>query len=154
MAPLPLDTSQKEILEQEVRAFLPKIFDAEVRARYTALLQEVERGELSPQGLKTLEGLLEVLLESGRARSLHGPMGESALASLFQKTSKGLALTQTATEVNQALKGLQGQTLRSMAFRPLGPGSWVCTLQTDRCELTLRIGREGLRLSSLGVDLG
>jgi hypothetical protein len=40
-----------------------------------------------------------------------------------------------------------------MSFRPSRPGSWVLTLQTDRCELTLRIDRREIRVDNLGIDL-
>jgi hypothetical protein len=55
--------------------------------------------------------------------------------------------------VNQALKGIEDQVVKKMSFRPSKPGSWVLTLQTDRCELTLRIDRREIRVDNLGIDL-
>ncbi len=154
MATGPLDEFQKEILEREVRAFLTGVADPEAQARYAGLLQEVEDGEVSEECSTALEGILQVVLESGRARKLYGPPGENSLNSLFQKTPRGSALVQQANEVNKALKGLEGQTLGGVSFRSTGPGSWGLTLQTDRGELTLRIDRQGIRVHDLEVDLG
>ncbi|HJY82509.1 MAG TPA: hypothetical protein VKK81_15690 [Candidatus Binatia bacterium] len=154
MATGPLDEFQKEILEREVRAFLTGVADPDAQARYAGLLQEVEDGEVSEEFSPALEGILAVILESGRARKLYGPAGENTLTTLFQKTPRGSALVQQANEVNKALKGLEGQTLGGISFRSIGPGSWGLTLQTDRGELTLRIDRQGIRVHDLEVDLG
>lgn len=154
MATLFLDEFQKEILEREVRVFLKGLADPEAQACYANLLQKVENREVTEELSEALEGILEIVLESGRARKLYGPAGENTLTSLFQKTPHGSALVKLANEVNQALKGLESQILGGITFRSSGPGSWVLTLQTDRCELTLRIDRRGIWVDNLGVDLG
>jgi hypothetical protein len=154
MATVSLDAFQQEILEQEIRAFVTGWINPEAQARYAALLQEVQSGEVSEAHAGTLEGLLEIVLESGRARTLYGPPGENTLTSLFHKTPHGSALVRETNAVNQALKGLEEQALRGVTFRSAGPGSWALTLQTDRCELTVRIDRRGVRVDTLGVDFG
>jgi|SRR5215475_1471191 len=149
-----LDELQQEILGQEILTFLNGVSDPETHARYTGLLHEVEDGEVGEESAAALEGMLTIILESGRARKLYGPAGENTLTALFQKTPRGSALVQQATEMNRALKGLEGQKLSGIAFRSTGPGAWGLTLQTDRGELTLRIDRQGIRVNSLEVDLG
>jgi hypothetical protein len=154
MTTVSLDEFQKEILSREVRAFVKGWIDPEVQARYAALLQEVESGTITEECCESLEGLLEIILESGRARKLYGPAGENSLVSLFQKVPRGSALVRQANEVNQALKGLESQILGGITFRSSGPGSWSLTLQTDRCELSLRIDRRGIQVENMGVDFG
>ena len=154
MPMLLIDEFHKEILDREVRTFLAGVTDPEAQARYAGLLQEVENREVSEECGAALEGILTIVLESGRARKLYGPAGENSLTTLFEKTSHGSALVQQANEVNRALKGLEGQTLGGISFRSTGPGSWGLTLQTDRGELTLRIDRQGIRVNNLEVDLG
>jgi hypothetical protein len=154
MATLSLDELQQDLLTREVRAFVYGLADPEAQARYTGLLRAVESGEISEEHLDPLAGLLAVVLESGRVRALHGPAGENALLSLFQKTPQGAALAQMANAVNQALTGLERQVLAGITFRSTGPGTWALTLQTDRCELTMRIDRRGIQVENLGVDLG
>lgn len=153
-APISLDPFARELLQHEVFILTRGWNDPEIRARYTALLREVESGTITEERLVTLGDLLEIVLESGRARHLYGPAGENALTALFQKTPRGVALRQQAQEVNRALAGLEGQTFGSIAFRAAGPGSWVLTLQTNHCELTVRIDRQGVRAQNLEVDLG
>jgi hypothetical protein len=150
---IPVDAFQKGILEREVQAFLKGVADPEAQAHYTDLLQQVENEEVGEELAEALEDILEILVESGRARKLYGAAGENSLISLFQKTARGSALAQMSTEVNQALKGMQGQTLKGIHFRSSGPGSWALTLETDQCELTLRIDRKGLKVGSIGIDL-
>jgi hypothetical protein len=149
-----LDEFQKEILEQELRAFLSGVADPESQARYAGLLQAIEDREVGEEFSPALEGILAIVLESGRARKLYVPAGENSLTSLFQKTARGSALVQQANEVNKALKGLEGQAIGGISFRSTGPGSWGLTLKTDRGELTLRIDRQGIRVDNLEVDLG
>ena len=149
-----LDELQQEILAQEVQTFLHGVTAPEAQVRYASLLQEVEGGEVGEEGVAALEGILTIILESGRARKLYGPPGENSLNSLFQKTPRGSALVQQANAVNKALKGLEGQLLGSIAFRSTGPGAWGLTLQTERGELTLRLDRQGIRVHDLEVDLG
>jgi len=149
-----LDELQREILEREVRTFLNSVTDPESQGRYAGLLQEVADGEVSEEFAAALEGILTLILESGRARKLYGPASENSLNSLFHKTARGAALVQQANEVNQALKGLEGQRLSGISFRSTGPGAWGLTLQTDRGELVLRIDRQGIRVNSLEVDVG
>jgi hypothetical protein len=152
MATLALDEFQQEILVQEIRALGSGWADQKARDRYAALFREVQGGEISEACSETLEGLLEMVLETGRARALYGPAGENSLLSLFHKTTRGSALVRQAHEVNQALKGLDGQTLIEITFRSAGPRSWGLTLQTDRCELTVRIDRRGIQVDTLGVN--
>ncbi len=121
MATLSINALQKEILEQEVWAFLKGLIEPDAQARYAALLQQVEDEEIAEELSGALEGILEIVVESGRARKLYGPIGENSLTSLFQKTPKGSALSPMTTQVNQALGGLQGRIRRS-AFVPRDPG--------------------------------
>jgi hypothetical protein len=154
MATLSLDELQQDILSREVRAFVRGWADPEAQARYAALLHAVESGAVGEEHIDTLAGLLAVVLESGRVRALYGPAGENSLLSLFQKTPQGSSLAQMANAVNQALTGLEQQVLAGITFRSTGPGAWALTLQTDRCELSVRIDRRGIHVENLGVDLG
>ncbi|MBI3801953.1 MAG: hypothetical protein HY268_33915 [Deltaproteobacteria bacterium] len=154
MTSIILDEFHKEILEREVRLFLNGVTDLEAQARYAGLLQGVEAGEVGEEFAAALEGILTIVLESGRARKLYGPPGENSLNSLFHKTPRGSALVQQVNAVNKALKGLEGQLLGGITFRSTGPGAWGLTLQTDRGELTLRLDRHGIRVHDLEVDLG
>lgn len=155
METLHLETLQQEVLLQEVRIIVPRVSgNPESSSRYVALLNEIERGEITDAYSDTLAGILEILLESGRARHLYGPPGEHTLTALFQRTPRGAALVQQSQAVTRSLAGLEGQTLSNLSVRSSGPGAWAFTLQTDRCELTIQIDRRGLQVKSLDMDLG
>src|SRR5687767_8793691 len=95
MATIQLETFQKEVLQQEVGAIAQRVSsNPEAYSRYVALLDEIERGEITSECSGTLEGILDILLESGRVRHLYGPPGEHTLMALFQRTPRGAALVQ------------------------------------------------------------
>ena len=154
MAGLTFDPFSKEILEQELCGFIEGSGDSGTLQRYGPLAEEVRAGAVSEDRVAALETLLELLLDSGRARRLHGAAGENALASVYLTTPKGSALSDLAARVNGALRGIEGHTLGQIAFRAEGPGRWALSVRTDRCELLLRIDRNGLRLDQVGVELG
>jgi len=155
METLHLEALQKEVLQQEVGAIAQRVSNnPEVSSRYVALLDEIERGEITSECSGTLEGILDVLLESGRARHLYGPPGEHTLTALFQRTPRGAALVQQSQVLTRSLSGLEGQMLSNLSVRSSGPSAWAFTLQTDRCELTLQIDRRGVQIKSVDMDLG
>lgn len=155
METLHLEALQKEILQQEVGAITQRVSsNPEAHSRYIALLDEIERGEITGECSGTLEGILDVLLESGRARHLYGPPGEHTLMALFQRTPRGAALVQQSQALTRSLSGLEGQILSNLSVRSSGPGAWAFTLQTDRCELTLQIDRRGIQIKHVDMDLG
>ena len=155
METLHLEALQQEVLQHEVGAIAQRVSNnSEAHSRYVALLNEIERGEITDECSDTLEGILDVLLESGRARHLYGPPGEHTLTALFQRTPRGSAFVQQSQTVTRSLSGLEGQTLSNLSVRSSGPGAWAFTLQTDRCELTIQIDRRGIQVKSLDMDLG
>jgi hypothetical protein len=155
MATIQLEAFQKEVLQQEIGAIAQRVSNSsEAYSRYVALLNEIERGEITDECSGALEGILDVLLESGRARHLYGPPGEHTLTALFQRTPRGATFVQQGQTVTRALSGLEGQVLSNFSVRSSGPGAWAFTLQTDRCELTLQIDRRGIQVKSLDVDIG
>ena len=155
METLHLEAFQQEVLQQEVGAIAQRVSgNPEAYSRYVALLDEIEQSEVTDECSDTLEGILGVLLESGRARHLYGPPGEHTLTALFQRTPRGAALVQQGQTVTRSLSGLEGQLLSNLSVRSSGPGGWTFTLQTDRCELTIQIDRRGIQVKSLDMDLG
>lgn len=155
MTTIQLEAFQKEVLQQEVGAIAQRVSsNSEAYSRYAALLDEIERGEITSECTETLESILDVLLESGRARHLYGPPGEHTLTALFQRTPRGAALVQQSQALTRSLSGLEGQTLSTLSVRSSGPGTWAFTVQTDRCELTLQIDRRGIQIKSVDMDLG
>jgi hypothetical protein len=148
---LNLDEIQQEALLAEVTTLLAGIHEPEARSPWEALSQAVAAGAVGEPLLGPLERLLDMSLQTGRARRLHGPESEQALLRLFHRTPRGAAARRATEAVNEALHGLAGQTLEEMLFTVQGPGVFRLGLRTDRCRLTLEVDRHGVDVESLEV---
>jgi hypothetical protein len=151
---LAIDPAQREVLLEEVAALLAAVRDPEGRERYGTLyaaLAAVDAGEVGAGLVPSLESLLEMLLQTGRARRVHGADAEQSLLRLFHKTSRGAAARRATESVNEALRTLRGQTVENILFTVQGPGVYRLGLATDRYRLTVEIDRHGLSVESLEV---
>src|SRR5439155_26437443 len=118
------------------------------------LIAEVAAGEVSAGSLPLLERFLEVGLETGRIRKRHGAHAEMAAVRLFQRTPRGRALREALDATNEALEALRGARLDELSFALRGPGSFILTLETDRCRATLILeDRKSTRLNSSHVAI-
>jgi hypothetical protein len=64
---------------------------------------------------------------------------------------RGADLVRSAREVSAALHALEGRELGSIELRAVGPGAFTLSLAAGELELSLRLDRQGARLSSVGV---
>src|SRR5581483_3367164 len=114
------------------------------------LVAELDGGEVAEE-VDALQKILELGLQSGRVRALYGPGGEQAALRLYRRLPRGAELEETTREVTAALRALEGLPLRSVELRAAGPGAFALSIAAGELELDLRLGRDGARLSSLGV---
>ncbi|HZT45672.1 MAG TPA: hypothetical protein VFA24_05780 [Gaiellaceae bacterium] len=114
------------------------------------LVAELGEGEVVEE-TDALERILELGLQSGRIRALYGPGGEQAALRLHRRLPRGVELEESTQEVTAALRALEGLPLRSIELRAAGPGAFAISIAAGELELDLRLGRDGARLSSLGV---
>ncbi len=114
------------------------------------LLAEIDEGSVVEE-IGALERILELGLQSGRIRALYGPGGEQAALRLYRQLPHGAELDESAREVTAALRALEGLPLRSVELRAVGPGAFALSLAAGQLELDVRLGREGARVSSLGI---
>jgi hypothetical protein len=135
----------------EAQAVLALVHDPERRGRLADLVAAVEDGELGDEDAQSLEELLELGLQSGRIRSVYGPEGEQAALKTYRRLPGGRALTDSASEVSEALSALAGKTLDDVKVQSTGPGAYLLTLAVDGLELSVRLDRAGARLHSVGV---
>ena len=150
-AALTLDPAQREVLLEEIGALAGSLGDPLVRRPYDELAAAVADGEVGEALLGRLERVLQMTLETGRARRVHGAQHEQSLLRLFRQTPQGAAVHRATEAVNQALATLQDQTLEGMLFTVQGPGAYRLGVSTDRCRLTLEIDRHGISVESLEV---
>jgi hypothetical protein len=114
------------------------------------LVAEIDEGSVVEQ-VEALQQILELGLQSGRIRALYGPGGEQATLRLYRRLPHGAELEESAREVTAALRSLERLPLRSIELRAVGPGAFALSLSAGELELDVRLGREGARLSSVGV---
>jgi hypothetical protein len=145
------DERQREALLEEIDAVLATVHDPAARAPFVALAASVAAGIIGEGEAATLDKVLEMTLQTGRARRIHGADTEQALLRLFYQTPRGGAARRSTEAVNAALHGLAGQTLEDVVFTVQAPGVFKLGLRTDRCRLGLEIDRHGVTLDSLEV---
>jgi hypothetical protein len=144
-----VDPLQREILLEELATLIVSLSGSEAGEPWEDLAVAVDAGEVDEPLLGRLETILEMTLQTGRTRRVHGADGEQSLLRLFHQTPKGAAARRATQAVNETLAGLQGQSLEGALFTVQGPGVFRLGLQTDRCKLTLEIDRHGVSVESL-----
>jgi hypothetical protein len=148
---LALDAAQQEVLLEEIGTIASAVHDPMARAPWEDLAAAVAAGEVEEDLLARLEKVLEMTLQTGRARRVHGAQSEQSLLRLFHQTPGGVAARRATQAVNEALATLEGQTIEGLLFTVQGPGLYRLGLQTDHCRLTLEIDRHGVSVESLEV---
>lgn len=148
---LELDTLQREVVGEEVAALLQGLQAPPARAPWEDLAAAVAEGAVPEPLLPRLESVLEMSLQTGRARKIHGAEGEQALLKLFHRTPRGAAARRSTEAVNAALKALAGQTIEGLVVTSQGPGVFRLGVSTDHLKLALEIDRHGVTVESLEV---
>ena len=120
------------------------------------LLEEIAAvagGGVAPPLMAALQRVLEMSLATGRARRFHGAQHEAALLRLFFRTPAGEALRRSAEASSRALAALAGQRIAALAVSAQAPGLFRLQLDTDRCQVTLEVSRDGVEVTGLGVEI-
>jgi hypothetical protein len=141
----------QEVALAEAQAVRAMAADDGYRERLAGLVGAAAEGEVGEEDAATLEELLELGLQSGRIRALYGPGGETAALALYRRLPRGAAVVESAAEVSEALRALEGRELGSIELRVVGPGAFTLSLSAGELEVSLRLGRQGVRLASVGV---
>lgn len=109
-------------------------------------------GEFIPKDLTgLLTGLLQLALETGRARRLYRAEGERILTDLFRKTPMGQELSRSLQEVNKALATLEGQTLQSVRVALRTLGHFTITIETNAVVITIALRPHSVTVDSVSV---
>ncbi|HXF99091.1 MAG TPA: hypothetical protein VNJ46_10825 [Gaiellaceae bacterium] len=149
--PVALRGEAAEVALGEAQAVLALVRDEERRARLADLVAAVAEGEVAGEDADALAELLELGLHTGRLRALYGPGGEQAALRVFRQLPRGRELDASAREVSRALASLAGATLEKLEIRAAGPGAFLLTVAAGGRELSVRLDRQGVRLSTVGV---
>jgi hypothetical protein len=150
MSAVALKGEERDVALAEVDAVRAAVSDEGYRERLDALRESLEdERAVEPDEVADLERLVTVALQSGRIRALYGPGGEQALLRLYRRLPGGIELAQSATAVGEALSGLQGRTLESVALTAVGPGSFSLTVAAGGVQVKVHLDRQGARLASV-----
>jgi hypothetical protein len=150
-SPIVLSDQVQEVALAEVQAVRALASGEEYRERLAGLIAAIGEGEIGDEDAATLEELLELGLQSGRIRACYGPGGEQAALSLYRRLPRGSELTESARRVTAALRALEGRELGSVELTAVGPGAFSLSLAAGEVEVSLRLDRQGARVSSVGV---
>jgi hypothetical protein len=142
---------EQEVVLAEAQSVFSMVEDGAFRGDLAALIAAVQDGELGPDEQETLEQLLELGLQAGRIRAVYGPGGEQAALGLYRRLPRGSELAGSARSVTEALGALRGLPLDSVAIQAVGPGAFSLSLSAGGSELSVRLDRQGVRLTSVGV---
>jgi hypothetical protein len=153
LAVLRLSAAEQELLAPEVRAFAAIHPEQSGRRRYKALASSIEAGSVPNESLDDLARVLEIGLQSGRVRRVYGADGEMALGQIYRQTPRGKEATGAAASVTSALEALRGQVLDEVRITALGPGAYSILLDTQQCQITLRLDRSGVRIDSVALGV-
>jgi hypothetical protein len=146
-----LDEEAREVARAETQAVLSAVRDEERRARLGALLAAVDDGAVEGDDAQALEEVLELGLQTGRVRALYGPDGEQAALKVFRRLPAGRELGAAAKDVNEALRALEGRAIEKVSVSAVGPGTHSVTIAADGLELTVKLGRNGATLGTVGI---
>ena len=150
---LELDDEEQEIVEAELAALLPALRGTR-REGYEALAAAVADGSVPPELVVHLQSLLELALQTARARKLYRAEGEKILTGVFRRTPAGRALRRQLADINAALKAVAGHELRSARVGMRTLGHFTVTLQTEEATLTLAVRPVGIYVESDEVTDG
>lgn len=148
-----LDPEEAELVAAELAALLPAL-SGERRERYLEFGEAVTAGRLPTEMVPILESLLELALQTARARRLYRAEGERILTDLFRRTPRGRELAGHLDEVNKALRALAGHTVERVGVGMRTLGHFTVTIQTSAATITLAVRSQGVTVDSVAVGGG
>ena len=140
-----------EVAAAEAQAILSMVQDEERRGKLADLVAAIGEGEVEGDDAQALEEVLELGLQTGRVRALYGPEGETAALSLYRRLPRGKELAEAAREVTAALSALEGRAVEKVSVAASGPAAHVVTVSAEGLELSIRLDRQGARLTTVGI---
>jgi hypothetical protein len=147
-----LGDEERELLRLELRTLLPALSGPR-RERYEALARVIDSDSASVpvEVLPALESVLELALQTGRARRLYRAEGERILTNVLRRTPQGRELSAQLDRVNEALRVVTGETLDAVRVRMRTLGHFTVTIQSKATTITLAVRPDGVQVESVAV---
>jgi hypothetical protein len=149
-APIVLSDEERDLVAQDLELVLATL-EGERRDRFRQLAAAVATGEVPASLAPALESLLELTLQTARARARYRAEGEKVLTELYRRTPAGRELSDHLGQVNAALKALAGHTVESVGVRMRTVGHFTVTIQTDGATITLAARPDSVDVESVSV---
>ena len=149
-ADIVLDDEERELVAAELATIVPALTGAR-RERHERLAAAVETGTVPGELTDVLGGLLELALQTARARRLYRAEGERILTAVFRRTPRGAELDAQVRDVNAALRSLAGAELDSVRVRLRTVGHFSITIRSDAARITLGVRPDSVNVESVAV---
>ena len=122
-----------------------------MRERLTGLVAAVDGGEVAVGDTRSCSSRCS----SSACRRPHprvlGPGGEQAALTTLRRLPRGKTRSESARDVTEALKTLQGSRLGKLSIAAVAPGAFTLTIDADGVDVSVRLDASGARLTSLGA---
>jgi hypothetical protein len=146
--------AEREYVVAEALALAEVVPEGDARAAYQEIAFAADQGDV-PESLSDRVGdLVALAVETGRARSVHGPAGVRALIAVWKDTPQGRRAVEHAADLNQALTALRGRELDAVRVTPTAPGAYALTIAAADVEVRLTFDRSEATLRSINVGGG
>jgi len=146
--------ADREFLVAEALALSEQLPLGEGRSTYQESAWGADQGEVPDELGERVGELLALSLETGRARSEHGPAGVRALTAIWRDTPQGKRQAGELDGLNRALTALRGLPVGAVRVAASGPGAFAVTIVAGDLEMRLSLDRTGARLRSLNLGGG
>jgi hypothetical protein len=141
----------QEVALAEAQTVLALAQDETMRARLAELVGAVDEGIVDGDAAELLESVLELGLQTGRIRAYYGPGGEQAALTTLRKLPRGRLRSDSARDVTEALRSLEGKQLDAMKIAAVAPGAFTLSIEADGFEATIRLDGTGARVTSVAT---
>jgi hypothetical protein len=141
----------QEVALAEAQTVLALAQDETMRARLAELVGAVDEGIVDGDAAELLESVLELGLQTGRIRAYYGPGGEQAALTTLRKLPRGRLRSDSARDVTEALRSLEGKQLDAMKISAVAPGAFTLSIEADGFEATIRLDGTGARVTSVAT---
>jgi len=146
--------AEREYVVAEALSVAELVSDGESRSAYQEIAWSADHGDVPEELAGRVGELVALAVETGRARSKHGPAGVRALISVWRDTPQGRTATRKTDDLNAALSVLRGATIGSVRVLTTGPGAYALSITAGHLEVRLTFDREEATLRSVNVGGG
>jgi len=146
--------AEREYVVAEALALAELVPEGDSRLEFQEIAWAADQGEVPDDLTGRVGELVALALETGRARSVHGPAGVRALVSVWKDTPQGRTAQGKIEHLNAALDALRGLPIGSVRVLSTGPGAYTVTISAGDVEVRLTFDRDEATLRSINVGGG